>query len=54
MKSLLPSLLLLIMSVLLSAPANAAVVVDVTSNCDVVADNSKGGTEEGEEEPECD
>lgn len=54
MNLFLPPLLLLIMSVLSSAPANAAVVGDVNSNCDVLADTSKGGTVDGEEEPECD
>lgn len=54
MNLFLPSLLLLIPSALLSASANATVVADVNSNCDIVADISEGGTKEGEEEPECD
>ena len=55
MHSFLRSILLVVLTALISAPANAAVVVDVNSNCDVAADDdSEGSTTEGEEEPECD
>lgn len=47
------SIPLVILSALLTAPANAAVSVDINRYCDVVADDSEGGTKEGEEEPDC-
>jgi hypothetical protein len=51
--SFLRSIQLVILSALLTAPANAAVSVDINRYCDVVADDSEGGTKEGEEEPDC-
>ena len=54
MNPLLRSILLAMVSVILTAPANAAVLVDVNSNCDVVAGASEGGKKEVEEEPDCD
>jgi hypothetical protein len=54
MNSLLQAILLAIVSVILTAPANAAVLVDLNSNCDVVADASEGGKKDVEEEPDCD
>ena len=51
---------LLMISIVFSLPANAAVGVEIDGYCDVVAadddkggDKKKGGEKDGEEEPDC-
>jgi hypothetical protein len=53
MKSLFQSILFVIATLVWAGAGNAAVAVDVTSYCDIVADKSDDDEKEGEEEPDC-
>jgi len=49
-------IILLMMSVVFSAPASAAVTVDIAGYCDIVADDDKKDDDkkkDGDEEPDC-
>ncbi len=53
MKSLLSSIAFMIAMLVWSVSGSAAVAVEGNRCCDVVANESEGGTKEAEEEPDC-